>query len=1243
MTQRAYFLKPMKAPRLATLLAVALFLSFTALQTPLIHAQTLGTGSISGTVQDEMGAVVAGAVVTVTNLGTNGKTSATASASGAYTIPNLPPGDYTVDVKAPGFASLEQRVHVEQLAEVGLNIKLKVGAETEKVTVSADEQPMLNTVNGQVETTVPAETYDDLPVGMGGGTKSPIAYITLTPGVTNNGTASIGSLDYVFNGGPEASSQLYVNGIPLPSSEFQGGWENLSSVMTAEIESFTVLTSGVPAYYDGQGIANMLYKSGTNKFHGDIFENVRNTVFDAAPFFNSGKRSPEHQNEYGIAAGGPIKRDRAWFFGSFDHFKITSSSSPFFVTVPTTMEQQGDFSGGNQMIFDPLTTTCSGGVCTRQQFPGNKIPASRFSNVANKLESFGLPQVSGQLTNNYGGIFPSGSQQWTEMGKTDVNLTKNNRLSILVQYDRLAPLATVQAIPEPYGSNRPSSNSEWMGQLNDTQTISPTLVNIFALGFTRNNSNNVNASQGGNWSTKAGITGLPTGSDLQGQFPMVTFAGGNATPTGWDVGASPFAEIPYSELVQDNIQWIKGKHAFTFGGQLLFQYEQLSQPSYWSANGIQFSSTETGQFQNGSSSSIDPTTGDPYASFLLGLVDNAAIGDNTVQTTGGRWQNYAIWVQDDWKLTPKLTVNLGLRYSIPKPFTEAHDRWSDFNPTAINPITGTPGAVQFGGFGPDSCNCHTDVKTHYLTLGPRAGFAYSLNDKTVIRSSFAMVHFNGGMLGGNGTQQGPGVLGFSSNPSFSSADGGIHPAFDIDNGFQNPVTYLGTTGNTSYVVPPFFSSTLNTGFTTTPGFQGSQGGYEYDRPETSGRSPYTEEWNLTIERQLPASMVVNLTYAGTSSHFLGLNGGVGQYSNQVSPAVYQLPGMGPLLNQQWNAVDPNTHQSYLAEAQAIDPGVGLPFPNFAGTIGQLLRPFPQYTPFGPVWNGNPDSFSNFGTASYNALQATLTRNMQNGLYLFATYAWSKEMDEGDGTIQFFEQNARSAYAWNLERSPGLSNTPQSFSFAEVYDLPIGRGKRVRVSNDALNAIVGGWTLAGAEQYSQGNPFTPVVGACTQNQYGGTTAAINAGGLNPGCYDDYNPDFHGHVNIKKIGTGNPKTDAYFDYHAFSYNATPGVEAASAHQLAPYSLGNTPRTMAFPSMHGEFYKNENVSLTKTMPLPSFFGENLNFVFRADAINIFNRAIFQNPNMNASAGAAGSFGKVTSQENSPRFLQFEGHIRF
>jgi hypothetical protein len=1269
--------RPLGLYRLAIALAVTIFLAVTVFHTTPTHAQALGTGSISGTVQDQSGAVVTGATVTVTNIATNAKIVQKTSSSGAYAIQNVPEGDYNVDIKASGFASFEQQVHVEALNQVGLNINLKVGASSEKVEISAEEQPLLDTENGTVEDVIPAETYDDLPVGVGGGSKSPIAYLTLTPGVTSNGTSAMDSTNnYTFNGGIDGSSQLYINGLPEASSEYQGGWETIGNTTYYDVQSFQTITSGIPAYYDGQGIGNLVYKSGTNQVHADIYENNRNTAFDAAQFFapySNGHlvRGVEHQNEYGIAGGGPFVKNRIWGFGSYDHYGQSGTGSTGFSTVPTTLAQGGDFSGGYQAIYDPNTTTCDeSGNCTRTAFPGNKINRA-FSPVDKYLETAPgtLPQVTGPLTNNISVVQPGGSLYWNEFGKVDWKVTQKNTLSADVRYAHGRSLFTGQNLPAPYGSNRIGSGSAyWSGQLNDTQVLSNSLVNIFALGFNRSGGVESNPSDGTNWTTKAGITGLPVGSSLVTQFPFVSFAGGNVTPTAWEDADPDFAEIVYSEVAQDNMQWIKRNHAFTFGGQILLQYEQLDQAAFWGGNGLQFTNQETGQFcpANGVSpvngakcpaGTIDPATGDPYASFLLGLVNNSALDDNTVNITGGRWKNYALWAQDDWKLTRKLTVNLGVRYTIPRPFTEAHDRWSDFNPNRINPVTGTPGVVQFGGFdNAADCFCHSDVQTHYLTFGPRIGFAYGLDDKTVVRSSFAIVHFNGGILGGNGTQQGPGVLGFSSDPAWSSTIAGT-PAFIIDNGFQNPTIYPGTDSNTSYTVPPFFSSTLNTGYTTTPGFTGqTSAGFEYDRPATSARAPYTEGWNLTIERQLPSAFVVALTYAGTSSHFDGMDGGVGIFSNQVQPSVYQLPGMGALLNQQYNAVDPVTSQTYLAEAQAIYPGAKLPYANFAGTVGQLLRPFPQYGTSGPVWNGNPDSFSDFGTNAYNGLQATITHQMRNGLYLFGSYAWSKEIDTAGATVQFFEQNARSAYDWNLERAPGLEDTPQFFSFVEDYELPIGKGKLVNIDNNVADSIIGGWKISGAENYSAGNPFTPVVGTCTANNYGGTLDAIGFGSLHAGCYDDYNKAFTGSVKKAKIGSGNPRTDAYFDYHAFDYGATTTtdptsgavtvVEAASASQLAPYSLGDTPRTLPYSSMRGEWYKNENVSLTKTFPFPFFFGEKASFVFRADALNVFNRAIFNlsgGGSMNAAAGEAGSFGHVTGQENGPRFLQFEGHIRF
>jgi len=800
------------------------------------------------------------------------------------------------------------------------------------------------------------------------------------------------------------------------------------------------------------------------------------------------------------------------------------------------------------------------------------------------------------------------------MGKIDAKLTEKNRISGEIQEGYSTSLQTGSYLPLPYASIRPGGAGEWQGQVNDTHELSPHLVNLAGIAFYRNTSLYVNPTANGDYPAKAGLTGLAPGQ-VSTMFPDISFVGNDA-PYPWDHGVTGFGEIPYSDLIQDNVQWLKGRHSFTFGGQLLFQFENLALPSQYN-QGIQFNGSETANFcpQSGIASDgtactpggIDTTTGSPYASYLLGLVDNAGFEDTAVAETGGRWSNYAAYAQDDWKVNSKLMINLGIRYTIPRPFTEAHDRVAFFNPDLPNSEVGNaPGIIQFGGWIPSGCACHTNVKTHYLTFGPRAGFAYSLDPKTVVRASYSMTHFNGGALGGNGEQTGPGDQGFTTDPAFTSPDGGISPAFKFDGGFQNPAN------GTSYQVPPNFSSFLATGYNTTN--PTDMGGYSYDRPDTAGRSPYTEQWALSVERELPSNFVVKLNYAGTGSHFVGLDGGVGSFSNQVDPKYFDL---GSLMNA---AYDGPTGPNWTA-ANKVHPGLTAPYANFAGgSIGQALRPFPQYDENGGTWMG-PDPWSDLGTASFNALQAVVTHNMKNGLYLLAAYSWSKELDEGGDGIQFFGTDARSAYLWNKERSPGFPDIPQSLSVTEVYDLPIGRGSLVNVQNRILDTIVGGWRLSGLEQYSKGSPLTSITGGCTNNVYAGHHGVIGNGVA--GCYADFDSSFSGSIKIAKIGSGTPGKTSYFNPAAFKAPAA-------------YAFGDTPRTLASPSLRNEALLNENLAVSKTFPI----FERVKFEFRADAFNLFNRVQFGGITTDITSP---SFGVVNGQANGNRVLQMEGYIRF
>lgn len=1167
------------ALRMALLLIVAVFAGSEG------NAQTIGTGSIQGTVQDQSGAVISGATVTAVDPQTGYTATQRTSAQGLYVLPSLPPAKYKVTVVSPSFKTLVQdNVTVDALTVVSLNLQLQVGESSQTMVVSA-LPPQLNTANGSLDVTIPNTTYSALPLAMSGGPKNPMGFITLLPGATG-GPFGIDEL----NGGVGQTSFIYVNGMPLMTSELQGDARNITgSTSTEVVDQFQVITSGVPAYYEGQGITNFILKSGTNHFHGDVYENIRNTIFDAAGYY-SATTPVERQNEFGVTVGGPILRDRWFFFFNYDGYRFTAGSNPILYSLPTTAERTGDFSGLGVPIYDPSTTTCNAnGVCTRQQFPGNKIPV--ISSIASKLAAELPSTINSNLQNNYLGQLTGGTNQNTFIGKSDYTVTKDNHLSFIVQWGHVTQPSLGNnggpQLPLPYTSSRFSSQKIELYQLNDTETFTPNLVNIFGFQVNRFETPFTNPTTAGDWAAKAGITGIPTTGQASENFPPITFSGPNA-PTNWaqDFNSQTFGEVATTTTLQDNIQWIHGKHNFTFGGQIVFQAEDTAKPSQLDNFG--FNNTETAGFD--ANGNIITTTGNAYASYLIGAVDNASLTDTAVQEFGGRYRDYALYVQDDWKPMPNLTINLGLRYAIPIPFYEVQNRASFLNATLPNPAVGNyPGALQFAGDGPDSCHCKTLVQTHYLTMGPRIGFAYSPNSKTVVRGSYTIVHYNAGALGGNATSTGTGSegaagvpLGFSANPTFSSPDSGITPAFNWENGFP------------AYTRPPFFDPTLSAGYNTATGANG--GVLTYTRPKTGGRSPYTENWNLTIERQLTPATLASVSYAGNVSRFTPINGGVGIYSDQIDPKYLIL---GNLLQQQVSSTS-------LAQAQAILPGVTLPYSNFVGSIGQMLRPFPQYS-------GLYDTNANFGSGSYHALQAYLQHRMSVGFYLLASYTYSKEMDNAGGSNQLSLASAapRSAYNLQQEYSIGTNDMTHVISLAWVYELPFGKGHALGGSNRAVDAVVGGWELSGLQQYSSGTPFGSIGAACNVPYAGG-------------CYADYNPGFSGPVRINgSFGHGNPKSGIpYLDINAFK-------------NPAPFTFGDTPATAAY-GLRNPWSLNESVSLSKKFALV----KSTSLKLQADAFNLFNRTIFGGISTNITSS---NFGSVSGQANSPRNLQFEAYFYF
>ena len=1144
------------------------------------RGQTIGTGSIQGTIYDASGSVLPGAAVNAANPATGYVVTQNTSAAGSYVLGSLPPGSYKVTVTASGFQTLVQNnVTVNALSTVGLDLHLNVGKLNQTVVVSA-APPQLNTSNGTLETTIPNSTYSALPLAMNGGPKSPMGFVNLMPG-TAPGPFGINAI----NGGPGQSSFIYINGMPVITSELQGDARNINTETSTEVvDQFQVITSGVPAYYEGQGVTNFILKSGTNQFHGDVYENLRNTEFDARGFF-AATTPVERQNEFGASIGGPIVKNKAFFFFNYDGWRYTAGANPSLYSLPTADERTGNFSALPVTIYDPASTLCSpGGTCSRLPFAGNVIPANRISNISKQLQSYLPATINSGLQNNFLGALTGGTQQNMFLGKADVSITQNNHLSFITQYGNNTPSGLGAnggpQLPLPYTSSRFGGTKVVVEQLSDTHSFTQNLVNVFGYQFNRFVTPFQNPTTGGNYATKAGLTGLPAGDPMD-VFPPVSFGGPNS-PTSWALNGyvQTFGEVTNTGTFQDNVQWVRGRHSFTFGGEIGLEQENTAFPS--SLNSISFSNSQTAGFSP--TGTLLTTTGNAYASYLLGAVASAGLNDTTVAETGARYRRYAVYAQDDWKVSPKFTVNLGLRYSIAKPFVEVHDRNSWFNPDLPNAaVSGYPGTVEFAGNGPASCHCSTQVQTHYLNFGPRVGFAYSPDTKTVFRGSFSIVHFNAGALGGNASSQGTGLLGYAATPSFQSPDAGITQAFNWDNGFP------------AYARPPFFDPTLNAGYNTATGPTG--GGVSYNRPDTAGRSPYTENWNFTVERQLVPSTVWSLSYAGSGSRLLPVAGGDGIFSNQLNPRYLAL---GNLLLQ---PESPAT----LAQAQAILPGIALPYPNFAGSIGQMLRPFPQYAGIG-------DSSADFGTSSYNSLQTLVQRSLSRGLYVLGSYTWSREIDDSGGNAYFGASGApRSAYNRAAERSVGTIDQPQVASVAFSYQLPFGHGHELSSSRAWVNELIGGWQLSGILSYSSGTPLGAIGASCNVPFTGG-------------CYANYNPNFQGSPRINGAwGSGNAtgsNATSYIDKNAFQ---TPPV----------FTFGDTPRTAPY-NLRTPWSHNEDLSLSKRFRLRA----ETSLKLQLDAFNVFNWTVFGGINTDFTSAA---FGTVSGQANAPRKLQLEAYIYF
>jgi hypothetical protein len=1175
-------------PRLATaVLAIAGLLPFS------LTAQIGGNGSIEGVVTDPTGATVPGATVEATQITTGVKSVRQTTGVGYYVIASMPPGEYSLKITASGFETLlQQHVIVDALGTTAVNVTMRVGAASEQVTVS-DTPPALNTADASMSQTIRNDVYTALPLTMGTGgatanaPRDPTSFVQYLPGVTGYGSNTAGSV----NGGTGSSEEVYIDGLAATSAVLQGEVRYLALGVSIEaVDQFQLQSAGASVQFAGQGSTNYVIKSGTNQFHGLAYENLRNYDLDARGFFPSIK-PVNKQNEFGGSIGGPIRKNKLFFFGTYTGYRTIAATTPTLITIPTMLERTGNFSEFPQIIYDPASTNCVGTACTRTPFPGNTIPQSEISKPSAFFESFLPAPTSAGIANNYLTTVETGFEVNNTTEKIDYVLNDKHRLSGYFTIGKRQPTTLYRNgnMPLPYTPTRQVLETMSAANIKEAWVVGPNLLNEFTYGITRFNvpiqdtTMIPNCGDGGGgeaagidqycnkWMAAAGVGGLPIGEASQ-SFPYMSFGGNNA-PYSWRNGNSQaFNEVQNNYTIQDNLQWTHGRHSIVFGAQMQWLQANEEPNSYLTGSTFSFASAETSGFAAGSSTP-QSTNGNSYASYLLGALDSSSVTQQANLDYGARFKGFSWWLQDNIKVNSRLTVNLGIRQELATPWVEVDNRMSWLNPTLPNSaIGGYAGALQFAGYGPDSCQCRNNMSIYLKNFQPRVGLAYSINSKTVFRAGYTLNSIRYGAVGGNEAKEGTGVLGFAANPTVATLNGGVTPAFYWQNGFP------------AFQAPPFYNPTLNTGnYAGAGGATVQAGSVTYGDPILGVQPPHFINWNISLQRQLPSGVTLDVAYAASEGHHLS-GGAQGFWSDQMNPKYLAL---GNLLNS--NATPAN-----IASADAIVPGIALPYANYAGTISQMLRSFPQFSGVSAVW-------SDVGNTSYQSMQITAKKPFSHGLNASFNLTWAKELDD------------LSTYSGYVDDKSQGTNPAVTLNALVVYQLPFGKGKDFLAnSNKIVSGIVSGWQLSGITTWHSGSGLGSIGGSCT---------LPNAGS----CYASYAAGFSGDVQMAPYGTGNLVGGTTATY----------LNAAAFVNPAPYTYGNTPRTFAY-GLRGPTFFNQNLSLRRQFAV----WERVKLTLQADSINPFNNVEFSNP---ATSISSSTFGKITSQANTPRDLQFSARLTF
>ena len=1128
------------------------------------------TGTIQGVVQDSSGAVVPGAEVSIINISTNEARNVTTDSNGAYVVPQLKPGFYRVVVKLTGFKTAtvdDIKLDVQQIRAV--DVRLDVGGTTETVTVSATGAAAIETVSSTVSQNIENKRVVDLPLNG----RNPFSLATLSPGVI----PAPGSSPFI-SGGRNATSEVTIDGISDVNAENNVSILDLNYTPSVDaVQEFSVQTNSVSAEFGrlGGGVINLVTKSGTNQFHATAFEFLRNSALDATNFFTNRagqKKGSFKRNQFGGNVGGPIRKDRTFFFVNYEGLR-QGAASVTTATVPLPEWRLGDFSnlknaaGNPILIYDPLTTRAdpnNPGKFIRDPFPGNRIPDTRISQIARNLMQF-WPQPNTTPTN-----VNTQANNYTASG-TAIN--NSNQIDSRVDHDFSAKWrafgrfnAQFRAPSVPFNGfgnlatssgDGPAQTSSHNFSFDNVYTVNPTFFLNVRYGLNRRLVKHSPFSTGFDITQLGFPAPVKQVAALQAlEFPRIDV---NSLSS---LGQATFTDLiiaPTTHSFDTNVTKILSRHTLKFGTdyrKLMLNFLQFGQPSG------QYSSTQLW-------TQLDPnqgssTAGFGLASLLIGVPDSGQISHDPTPASASTY--WGFYFQDDWKVTPKLTFNLGMRYDFDVPRTERFDRLSFFDFNAKSPIASQVPANPFfnpanlsGAIGFVSPDNRHQTPTDLKHFGPRIGFAYNIANKTVVRSAYGIFYLASGMQAAGHTGS-AGMVGYrTSSQMVVSLDGRTPIAF-LDNPFPNGFNL--PTGN-------------SLGSSTFLGLGIGEGVFiDY-------RNPYMQQWNLNVQRELPGNIVFEAAYIGSK--------GTRLLAGESGVTLSQLPVSFLSLGTQLQDQVQNPFFGIIT-----NPSSPLRFQTVSR--GRLFRPYPQY-------NGVNAFRIPYGSSIYHGGTLKADKRFSNGVSFLVAYTWNKLIDDVSTTVGFLGQASarQNAYDRKSERAIGSQDIAHRFVTSFVYDLPFGKGRRFgKDLPSSANWLLGGWQFNGIVTFQSGLPLL-----ITQGQN-------NVGLFNP----TQRPTWNGN-NANLAGSKNDKLGKWFDISAFSL--TPA-----------FTFGNTPRVM--PNLRADGTKNFDLSLFKNN---SFKEGKFNAQFRAEFFNAFNRVQFNPPETRRDSGNFGVVSGLATG-TTPRQIQ-------